>query len=220
VSSEHKVAEKCIQQKENKPSRSEKSLEWIRFNKCDIKKKSPLIDLKCFDFVRKTEQLTELKNLGFELITSNLCDGGETEPAVRMAEGGRPHRHRRRLSARATRLDLVGDLGSSTRQWAEGKQVKWGKQVKQGKESVFYVRTWVPAITICLVVVRISNDTVYSRNLYYIYKVGGTSPTHISLFITVLRTVPVLMNSTNPLSTVPDFMNSTRPLCTVPGSHK
>jgi len=35
--------------------------------------------------------LTELKNLGFEieLITSTLCDGGETEPAVRMADCGR-----------------------------------------------------------------------------------------------------------------------------------
>jgi hypothetical protein len=43
----------------------------------------------------------------------------------------------------------------------------------------------------------------------YIYKVGGTSPSHRSLFITVLSNVPGLMNTTHPLCTVTGLTNST-----------
>jgi hypothetical protein len=62
----------------------------------------------------------------------------------------------------------------------------------------------------------------------YIYKVGGTSPSHRSLFITVLSNVPGLMNTTHPLCTVTGLTNSTpyrsfrtvpTPSWTIPGSH-
>jgi hypothetical protein len=123
--------------------------------------------------------LTELKNLGFEieLITSALCDGGETEPAVRMADCGRPHRHRRRRLTSILGPWVVVNSSMGGRKASEmGKASEIGNMYSVLKKSVFYVRTWVPAITICLVVVRISN------NIYRGVQVFNTGIINVCIF--------------------------------------
>jgi hypothetical protein len=61
-----------------------------------------------------------------------------------------------------------------------GKASETGKRkyvlLRKLKKSVFYVRTWVPAMTICLVVVRISN------NIYRGVQVFNTGIINVCIF--------------------------------------